>query len=259
MNRTILLTAAILAASLACADRAIALVGADLADRTIQRYTIAIGSAKGRCTGVVLAQNIVLTAAHCIVPGEKLWVGDSAGVAPQSIAPSRLSAVDEIVQHPLWSRKDVGSPDLAILKLATPLPDRFIPATLGSRHLAEGDNLIAAGYGKTSAEETKAAARAARGITASDARVSGLGDPDRHRRRPRRRRARRFRRAVVFLSRHAHAGGTDRQHLRQAHAGRGACRTLRLDQGDAGEADCKMSARRTGALTSPPPPPPLAA
>jgi hypothetical protein len=156
MNRTILsITVVFLAASVACADRAVALVGADLADRTIQRYTIAIGSAKGRCTGVVLAQNIVLTAAHCIVPGEKLWVGDSAGVAPQSIAPSRLSAVDEIVQHPLWSRKDVGSPDLAILKLATPLPDRFIPATLGARHLAEGDNLIAAGYGKTSADEKR--------------------------------------------------------------------------------------------------------
>jgi len=67
MNRTILfLTAVFLAASAACADRAIALVGADLADRTIARYTIAVGSTKGRCTGVVLAQDIVLTAAHCV-------------------------------------------------------------------------------------------------------------------------------------------------------------------------------------------------
>jgi hypothetical protein len=159
MNRRIVsVTAALLAASMLWTDRAGALVGADVADRTIQRYTIAIGSPKGRCTGVVLAQNIVLTAAHCILPGEKLWVGDGvAGVAggSQSLAPSRLSAVDEIVPHPLWSRKDSGSPDLAILKLATPLPDRFIPATLGARHLAEGDNLIAAGYGKGSADETK--------------------------------------------------------------------------------------------------------
>jgi trypsin len=156
MHRTIrLLTAVFLAASAVCADRAVAMVGADLADRTIQRYTIAIGSAKGRCTGVVLAQNIVLTAAHCILSGEKLWVGDSTGVPPQSIAPSRLAAVDEAVPHPQWSRKDAGSPDLAILKLATPLPDRFIPATLGARHLAEGDNLIAAGYGKASAEEKR--------------------------------------------------------------------------------------------------------
>jgi Trypsin len=158
MNRTILsITLALLAAAVFRADRAAALVGADLADRTIQRYTIAVGSPKGRCTGVVLAQNIVLTAAHCIVPGEKLWVGDQVGDGSRNLAPSRLSAVDEVVPHPLFSRKDSGSPDLAVLRLATPLPDRFIPATLGARHLAEGDNLIAAGYGKASAEETRPA------------------------------------------------------------------------------------------------------
>ena len=158
MNRTILsITLALLAAAVFRADRATALVGADLADRTIQRYTIAVGSPKGRCTGVVLAQNIVLTAAHCIVPGEKLWVGDQVADGSRNLAPSRLSAVDEVVAHPLFSRKDSGSPDLAVLKLATPLPDRFIPATLGARHLAEGDNLIAAGYGKASAEETRPA------------------------------------------------------------------------------------------------------
>src|SRR5262249_41294441 len=71
--------------------------------------------------------------------------------------PAQLSAVDEIVMHPLWSRRDAGSPDLAILKLTKPLPDRFIPATLSARHLAEGDSLIAAGYGKASADEAQPA------------------------------------------------------------------------------------------------------
>jgi Trypsin len=166
MKRTILSAiAALLAASIPCADRSEALIGADIADRSIHRYTVVVGSAKGRCTGVVLAQDIVLTAAHCILTGERLWVsGDQAPPGSlsaagqgghQSVRPSQLSAVDEIVQHPLFSRKDAGSPDLAILKLATPLPDRFIPATLGARHLAEGDNLIAAGYGKASADETR--------------------------------------------------------------------------------------------------------
>jgi trypsin len=156
MNRTILAaTTALLAAAIFCADRAIALVGADLADRAVQRYTVVVGSAKGRCTGVVLAQNIVLTAAHCIPPGEKFWVGGNPGGGSETLAPSQLSAVDEIVPHPLFSRRDSGSPDLAILRLAKPLPDRFIPATLSSRHLAEGDSLIAAGYGKASADEAK--------------------------------------------------------------------------------------------------------
>ena len=156
MNRTILTaTIAILTASVPCADRADALVGADLADRTVQRYTIAIGSAKGRCTGVVLAQNIVLTAAHCVPAGERFWVGGHPGGGSETLPPSRLSTVNEVVPHPLWSRRDTGSPDLAILRLAKPLPDRFIPATLGSRHLADGDNLIAAGYGKTAPDETR--------------------------------------------------------------------------------------------------------
>ena len=43
-----------------------ALVGADVADRAVQRYTVVVASAKGRCSGVVLAQDIVLTAAHCV-------------------------------------------------------------------------------------------------------------------------------------------------------------------------------------------------
>ena len=156
MNRTILsITSVLLVACLLCAESAGALVGADLADRAIQRYTVVVGSPKGRCTGVVLAQDIVLTAAHCIVPGEKLWVGDTIGGGSQPLPPSQLSAVDEVVQHPLFSIKDTGSPDLAILRLAKPLPDRFIPAVLSPRHLAEGDNLLAAGYGKASAEEAR--------------------------------------------------------------------------------------------------------
>jgi len=138
-----------------CADDANALVGADVADRTIQRYTVLVASKKGRCSGVVLAQNIVLTAAHCIQPGEKLSVGGNAG-ADDRLPPVMLTDVDEIVPHPLYRREDAGSPDLAVLRLAKPLPERFIPAELSPRGFAEGGALIAAGYGKTSAKESAA-------------------------------------------------------------------------------------------------------
>ena len=66
----------------------LALVGADIADRTIQRYTVLIAGKKGRCTGVVLAQNIVLTAAHCIVPDETYRVGGN--VSPDDRVPPAL-------------------------------------------------------------------------------------------------------------------------------------------------------------------------
>jgi hypothetical protein len=136
-------------ATLADIDDARALVGADVADRAIARYTVLIAGKKGRCSGVVLAQNIVLTAAHCILPDEKMRVGGSISGDERS-PPSMFSDVEEIVKHPLYRREDAGSPDLAVLRLAKPLPDRFIPAALSPRGLADGDALIAAGYGKTS-------------------------------------------------------------------------------------------------------------
>jgi hypothetical protein len=146
-------TLALLGAILSHINEASALVGADVADRTIARYTVLVAGKKGRCSGVVLAQNIVLTAAHCILPDAKLRVGGNVS-ADDRVPPALLADVDEIVKHPLYRREDAGSPDLAVLRLAKPLPGRFIPAELSSRGIADGDALIAAGYGKTSMKET---------------------------------------------------------------------------------------------------------
>jgi len=128
-----------------------ALVGADVADRTVQRFTVVVAGAKGRCSGVVLAPDIVLTAAHCVRRGERLRVGGNLGGGYQTLPPSLLSPVAEIVQHPLYTPRDSGSPDLAILKLEKPLPDRFIPAVLNPRTPSVGDDLIVAGYGTSAA------------------------------------------------------------------------------------------------------------
>src|SRR5689334_11170153 len=115
MNRTILATTiAILAASIPRAD---ALVGADGADGTIARYTVLVVGAKGRCTGVVLAQDIVLTAAHCVMYGGKFWAGDGNQVLPSwlmsaagkgiqhAVLPARMREVDQVISHPLFSTK----------------------------------------------------------------------------------------------------------------------------------------------------------
>ena len=144
---------ALLTFPLLCAGPASGLVGADVADRTVQRYTVVVASAKGRCSGVVLAQDIVLTAAHCVQATSNLQVGGSAGMGRQALTSVALTPVITTVQHPLYNAKDAGSPDLAILKLAKPLPDQFIPAVINPRNLAEGDDLIAAGYGQTSARD----------------------------------------------------------------------------------------------------------
>jgi secreted trypsin-like serine protease len=129
-----------------------ALVGADIADRTVQRFTVVVTGAKGRCSGVVLAPDIVLTAAHCVRRGERFLIGGNLGGGYQA----GLGPVAEIVQHPLYTSGDAGSPDLAILKLAKPLPERFVPAVLNPRVPGVGDDLIVAGYGKSTSGDSGA-------------------------------------------------------------------------------------------------------
>jgi len=136
--------------------RADALVGADVADRTVQRYTVLIVSSKGKCSGVVVAQDIVLTAAHCVEGASNLLVGGRAGMDRLASPPGEPTPVITTVQHPRYKAKDASSPDLAILKLAKPLRAPFIPASINPRGLAEGEDLIAAGYGQTSAGDRSA-------------------------------------------------------------------------------------------------------
>ena len=114
------------------------LVGANVADGALRRYTAVVFGAKGPCSGVILAQDVVLTAAHCVQADPNIRVFDT---------PVRATAV-----HPLY-RADPRTSDLAVLKLATPLPDRFSPAVVHRRELSKGTVLIAAGYGHSSAND----------------------------------------------------------------------------------------------------------
>jgi hypothetical protein len=146
---------ALITQAIACGP-AHALIGADLVDLSLQRYTVSVASTLGKCTGVVLARDIVLTAAHCTQDAKKLRVGGNRGFGEPTAPPIDLSPVAQAVLHPLYDAKQPGSPDLAILKLAKPLPDRFSPAFFGGPVPASGDDLIAVGYGKSATVDPKA-------------------------------------------------------------------------------------------------------
>ena len=123
-----------------CCSPASALTGADPDAVTVQRYTVVVAGTKGRCTGVVLAPSLVLTAAHCLVAGNlRVYL---------SLSPAALSEVTQAVPHPAYNAAQRGSPDLAVLKLAKPLPGNFTPVFLDPRFPGEGADLIVAGYGK---------------------------------------------------------------------------------------------------------------
>ena len=128
-TRLCLVFLAMLAALVSLCGPAPALVGeAGPADIAIQRYTILVYSSKGRCSGVVLAQDLVLTAAHCVEwPEVSYLVGGVVGINQFTGV-----GVAEIARHPDF-RKPTSGADLALLKLAKPLSERFTPAFLQVR------------------------------------------------------------------------------------------------------------------------------
>jgi hypothetical protein len=100
------------------------------------------------CSGVALARDLVLTAAHCVLPGAtyKLVEFDTAR---QPV----LKDIASIARHPEFDVNAVlrhrVTADVALLKLAAPL--KVAPAMLAppGNPVSPGDRFVVAGYGLT--------------------------------------------------------------------------------------------------------------
>lgn len=123
--------------------------GAPHAVSAIARHVVLIVGSRGTsCTGVAIARDLVLTAAHCLLPGAeyKLVRFDPGGV------PVLLDTAG-IARHPQFDLKTLqahrATADVALLKLAAPLSGGFVPAPLAAtpNAVAVGDRFVVAGYG----------------------------------------------------------------------------------------------------------------
>jgi S1-C subfamily serine protease len=119
------------------------------AEWTIARPSVMVFRSDGACSGVVLAQNLVLTAAHCVT-----GIGPFKIVGHLAAVPYQLADVAEIATHPQFSWPTA---DLALLKLSKPLPTGFAPAFLDKRFVMVGDRLIVVGYGMAIQGDAKTA------------------------------------------------------------------------------------------------------
>ena len=145
MLRAFLAFITLIASSLA----ATAMVGgAGAAPPGITRAVVLIVGSRGNsCSGVALARDLVLTAAHCVLPG-----ADYKIVEFDSAKQPQLRDVASVTAHPRFDIKTMlahrATADVALLKLAAPLAS-VMPAALGAPGftVAPGDSFIAAGTG----------------------------------------------------------------------------------------------------------------
>ena len=89
---------------------------------------IMLSTERGFCTAIVLARDVLITAAHCVhhAKGAAVW---SVGTSP-----SGLIEAKQIIIHPGFrpnaEKTRERSVDLAMLRLDRPLPTRFTPLSI---------------------------------------------------------------------------------------------------------------------------------
>lgn len=116
--------------------------GAPFADRAIARHVVLIVGGHSLCTGVAIAPDLVLTAAHCVLSNGKYRLLAFDGRRPV------VKDVASVTPHPQFSLR-ADAPDLALVKLAPPLAANLAPAAFSDRRAppSVGDRFIVAGFG----------------------------------------------------------------------------------------------------------------
>jgi secreted trypsin-like serine protease len=106
-----------------------------------------VGSHGTFCTGAAIARDLVLTAGHCVEADTHYKIVEfDAAHQPQ------LLDVREVARHPQFDLKTLfahrATADVALMKMARPLPADIIPAVPGDVPTPQvGDTLTVFGYG----------------------------------------------------------------------------------------------------------------
>jgi secreted trypsin-like serine protease len=112
------------------------------------RHEVMITGPGTFCTGAAIARDLVLTAAHCVQPG-----ADYKLIEFDAQRQPKLLDIAHIARHPGFNLQTLlghrATADLALIKLARPLPAEIIPAALdrADRRPQPGDRYTVTGYG----------------------------------------------------------------------------------------------------------------
>src|SRR6516164_793028 len=128
----LVIAAAAILAGTAISQRAAAMVGgAPIAATEYGRSVVMIlGSSGTACTATAIGRDLLLTAAHCVQPGSEYKL-----VGSESSEPPVLKAIARIECHPQFEMQrllnHLATADVALVKLAEPLPSRVMSARIG--------------------------------------------------------------------------------------------------------------------------------
>jgi secreted trypsin-like serine protease len=103
------------------------------------------------CTGTVISNDTILTAAHCVdKETESLVIVFDTKI--NLIKKSNLRSAETFVHHPAWIRSSKRIGDLALIYFHGGLPNGYRPVTLADAgfQLNVGDKITMLGYGVTS-------------------------------------------------------------------------------------------------------------
>jgi hypothetical protein len=130
----------------------VAMVGSALpaADGAGRSVVMILGSYGTMCTATAIARDLLLTAAHCVQPGATYKLLERL---PQPGHSPVLKDILRIERDPEFELKrlfaHLATADVALAKLAQPLPTRVPPVPLADdpQPVVAGDTFVVAGYG----------------------------------------------------------------------------------------------------------------
>lgn len=137
-----------------------AVVGGKLArDRNgIRRSVVRIESSHGvLCSGVLVAPDVVLTAAHCVISDARYRVIATLPNFKQQDFPVTAMKRHNSFVAGTTPQIQPGA-DLALLQIASPIGGDFLPLPISTgQNISRGEYVILAGYGSTSYTNTSTA------------------------------------------------------------------------------------------------------
>jgi len=154
------------------ANPALAITGSAPIESSENRHEVMIvGSGGTFCTGAAIARDVVLTAAHCVMPRSDYKV-----IEFNPVREPYFIDVRTVVRHPKFSLSDLlghrATADVALLKMAAPLPQSVSPAVMGEGPAPKpGDEYTIRGYGVAVRGDGKT------GGTLRSARLAATGKP----------------------------------------------------------------------------------